>query len=173
MVLQETARHAKGEEAFVGMVHVISIAVLAVLTVGSLGGVFSMALALAPTLTQRSAGALQSRGFFSFLTGLGVLALLLLAGGLSHGVPPLALAIAAVSTVASILALASCSEVLGRKLAILSGRDGSRISHLLQGWIALSLASMVPVLGWFIIFPYALVAGLGSLVLGFFSRDEL
>jgi hypothetical protein len=86
---------------------------------------------------------------------------------------PWNLPVAALIVTALLVSLCASSEALGRRLALLAGRDSSRVSHLVWGWVTLALASMVPVVGWFIVLPVAVILGLGATLVGLLRRDEL
>jgi hypothetical protein len=42
---------------------------------------------------------------------------------------------------------------------------------IIRGWVVVSLASLTPVFGWFIVLPVALFMGFGAAVLGLFGRS--
>jgi len=155
------------------LVNVIAITVFSFGWIVLMGGLLVLVAAVAPNITHRAGYCLRNRGLPSFLLGLGAMVVLFIGTIAGHHAPPLALLVVTVGTVAFILAMGTASEALGRKLAILAGRDGNRVSHLIWGWLAFSLASGVPLVGWFIVFPYGLISGLGASILGFFVREEL
>lgn len=172
LALQETSVHSKADQALNGLLHVMGISALAVGTVASMAGLLALVLAIAPNVTYRAANAMRLRGFVSFLAGAGATIVLVLAAAVTAKAEPLNVVVAAVATVAAILALGATSEVLGRKLAVIAGRDTSRVSQLMWGWLTFAFASGVPVLGWFVILPYGIVAGMGAVILGFFIKEE-
>jgi hypothetical protein len=173
LLFQETADPGKGDQALTGLVHIIGITVVSLGSMATLTGLLTLVTAMAPNITYRAAYCLRTKTLFSFLVGVAALVVLLLGGAVTHQVPALSVVVLAISTLASVLAMGTTSEVLGRKLAVLSGREGSRISHLFWGWLTYAFASGVPVIGWFVIFPYGLISGLGAVVLGFFVREEV
>lgn len=139
----------------------------------AVGALLLLVSALAPNITHRAGYCLRTRSALSFAIGLVAAGLLFLAAVVGHRVPPVAVGVLALSIVGSALAFEASSEALGRKVAILAGRDGSRVSHLLWGWFALILAGGIPYIGWFVVLPCGLVAGLGATILGFFVREEV
>jgi hypothetical protein len=42
---------------------------------------------------------------------------------------------------------------------------------IIRGWVVLSLASLLPVLGWFFVLPIALLMGFGAALVSLFQRD--
>ncbi|MAD79472.1 MAG: hypothetical protein QGG71_01605 [Pirellulaceae bacterium] len=42
---------------------------------------------------------------------------------------------------------------------------------IIRGWVVLFLASLMPILGWFVLLPIALLMGFGAAVLGLFGRS--
>jgi hypothetical protein len=154
-------------------VHLMAVVISWFGGVIAVGALLLMVTALAPNITHRAGYCLRTRGLLSFLVGLGSTGVLLVGGAVGQHVPALAVIVLALSAVALIVALVASSEALGRKLAMLAGRDGSRVSHLIWGWFTFVLAGGIPFVGWFVILPYGIIAGMGAAILGFFVREEL
>lgn len=129
-------------------------------------------MAVMPNLSGRAARKAQTRPFLSPLTGLAPLVLTVLFVGVAGNAPVIGIAGLALLTPLTLLGLASVSEALGRKVFLLAGREGSRPVELLVGWPLVVLASSIPFVGWFIIYPYVLLVGMGSVILSVFSSEE-
>ena len=131
-------------------------------------------VAILPNLTGRAVLKARTRGLMSVLVGaLPVILLVLLCVGAFKKAPPVAIVLAALMCPLILLGLASTSEALGRRVFLLAGRERSRPLHLLVGWPLLAVACCIPIVGWFVVFPYALLLGIGSVILGLASRENL
>lgn len=160
------------QQAFYGTGSVVFLFAAGTALIVSMLGILYMTLVVAPNLTQRFSGALRERNVLSFLAGIPVL---LGFGGVvavTHAVPAITAVTAVAFGVTLILAFASAAEDIGRRLWWACGKEGSRATHLAAGWLVFSFGSLVPVIGWFIILPYVSLSGLGSIVIGAFSRRE-
>jgi hypothetical protein len=134
--------------------------------------VIYVVVALAPALTSRMAYAMRSRSAVCLLAGLGATFIVILGAAVLQAAPALAALWLTLGLVLAVLGFASTAENLGRKIYLVAGKDVSRVTHILVGWPVYFFASMVPVIGWFLIFPYGLVAGVGSIFVGLFVREE-
>jgi hypothetical protein len=138
--------------------------------VAALTGLLTLTMVVAPGITARCTTALREHNFLSFFVGaptfaaFGVLALI------GTKAPIIGFAAVAGFTVLALVGLASASEDVGRRLAWVCGKEGSRARHLATGWLVIAAASCVPVIGWFIVLPYSILSGLGSFLVGAFSR---
>ncbi|HEU4339532.1 MAG TPA: hypothetical protein VFS19_05650 [Planctomycetota bacterium] len=119
-----------------------------------------------PGLIGRASGALRHRPWIS--TGLGAGLTVGLVGLASAGrsFPPAAAFSVSVFAGLGLFGLAAASENLGRRIAWISGREGSRASNLAFGWLVLFAAACVPYVGWFLVAPWAVTSGIGSLLVG-------
>jgi hypothetical protein len=128
-------------------------------------GLLVLLQSAAPELLGRAAGSLRQRPVVSL--GLGALVIAVLAGGAALGRAVPAAGAFSVATFAglTLFGLAAASENLGRRVLWISGREGSRISHLSVGWLVLFASACVPYVGWFLVLPWGVATGLGSLVL--------
>lgn len=160
----------ESQKAFYGTGFVAFAAILGVIAIVSFLGILYMAMVVAPNVTQRFSGALRERNFRSFFVGLPVSLGFSLLGLLCHNAPILVAITALLYGVMAVLGLAAASEDIGRRLFWACGKEGTRASHLAGGWLVFAFASCVPVLGWFVILPYVTLSGLGSVVVGAFSR---
>jgi hypothetical protein len=147
-----------------GFVVIASLAATAVL-----GGLFLMTMVVAPDLTARCSGALRHRNLTSFATGGAILIAMLLAGAVCKALPILAIPWVIVATVLYLVGVTAASEDVGRRLFWACGRDGNRALHVISGWTVCALACCVPVVGWFVVAPYLVLSGAGSLIVGFFT----
>jgi len=103
-----------------------------------------------------------------FLAGLPLTAVMIFAAAVLGNFGP-AGKIAAVATVCLYLMIANCGvaglvTVVGERLAGPSGNIDSQQPWraTLRGGVALGLASLLPILGWFVILPAALIIGCGA-----------
>ena len=135
----------------------------------SLLGIYFMTMVIAPNATQRFSGALREHNIKSFFSGLGVTVLMLALLALAHRSQPASILILTLFGAALIPSFAASSEDIGRRLFWACGKEGSRASHLASGWLVFAFGSLFPVIGWFVIFPYVTLSGLGSIVVGAFS----
>ena len=158
------------QQAFYGVIFIAFAVLVGVALIGSLLGILFMTLVVAPNATQRFAGSLRERNVRSFFCGLPVAGGFGLAGAAVQGNQGLASIVILGFGIALVLAYAAAAEDIGRRLFWACGKEGSRASHLASGWLVFAFGSLFPVIGWFLIFPYVSVAGLGSLLLGAFSR---
>ncbi len=133
----------------------------------SLLGILYMTIVIAPNLTQRFSSALRERNILSFLAGLPVFAGFLGLGALAgHCCRPLGGLVALVFLVTLILGYAAAAEDIGRRLFWACGKEGSRATHLASGWLVFAFGSLFPLIGWFLIFPYVSISGMGALLVG-------
>lgn len=158
------------DQVFTGLLIIVG----SVLSVAALGGLLVVVMAAAPSITHRACQTLRARAIGSFAVGaISTGALIVLVEMMRNAGPGPHAVMLGVSALAALLGLCASSEGLGRRLSMLSGRDGGRVTQLVGGWAALGLASLVPIVGWFVVLPYAVISGLGATVLGFFHRDEI
>jgi len=169
-ILLATLNEHKYQEAFFAMGALASTFAVGAALVVSLLGIFYMTLVIAPNATQKCSTALREHNIRSFFSGLGisVVALFLLAATRNSG-PGTALLLTLYGAMV-VPAFAAGSEDIGRRLFWACGKEGTRASHLAGGWLVFAFASMFPVIGWFVIFPYVTVSSLGSLAVGAFTR---
>jgi hypothetical protein len=137
-----------------------------------------LARAVAPGFVERGRARLARRPLGSTLLGAVVAAGAVLAALLLIAVPhaPVRMlgGLFAVTSIAFTLAgMAAVATRIGEGLA--SPRDAGREwMATLRGGIVLTLASLLPVVGWFLVFPVAVAAGAGvalqSVAIGLFQR---
>ena len=127
---------------------------------------------LFPGLTSCGAEALRKGLFRSFLLGLAVfVVLVLLVAGASAAAKPLGGALAVVLlALLVLLTFPMVSQDMGRRIFARSGADRGPVAQLAVGWLVFVGASIAPILGWFIIFPFLTLAGIGALVQTFWIR---
>jgi hypothetical protein len=84
-----------------------------------------------------------------------------------------------VLTIPAVIILALLAMALSLGLAGMSSLIGERIfpelsawKQLLWGTICLSLACALPLVGWFLLLPYAGLVGIGAVILGYFRRER-
>lgn len=138
----------------------------------TLVALFSVLRVLFPGLVSGAqAAAARMPGRATVLGIVNVLFLLVLAGALSavsRGglLQLLALLLTLLLAVAAAFGLAAMSPLLGAGLL----PDASPTRQSVWGAIALLVACLTPVLGWFLLFPYLACRGLGGLVIHLFTR---
>lgn len=116
-----------------------------------------------------NAAAVCGKGLIKpFLAGLPLTAVMIFAAAVLGNFGP-AGKIAAVATVCLYLMIANCGvaglvTVVGERLAEPSGNVDSQQQWraTLRGGVALGLASLLPILGWFVILPVAVIIGCGA-----------
>jgi hypothetical protein len=108
-----------------------------------------------------------------FLAGLPLTAMMIFAAAALGNLGP-AGKIAAVATVCLYMMVANCGvaglvTVVGERLAGHSGATDSQQPWraTLRGGVAFGLASLLPILGWFVILPAAVIIGCGANLLSF------
>jgi hypothetical protein len=125
------------------------------------------AAALFPTWTSRARGAYDAHPARVSLVGAGVSAPLTLLGiAMASNSPNAALKVvgALVVSVPILLALGGSSGFALRIGAGLAMPDDERTPwrRVLRGGVVLSLTFLLPVVGWFVVFPWVLVSGVGA-----------
>lgn len=132
-----------------------------------------LASALFPHWVARSRNCVQTRPKRTFLTGL-ILggSCILVAAAFSQGGGPLGFfgAVFAAATLGvTLCGSAGVAQAIGAGLP--SPADAERPwQAVIRGWTVLFLASLLPILGWFLILPAALLMGFGAAALGLFPR---
>jgi hypothetical protein len=125
-----------------------------------------------------NAAAVCGKGLIKpFLVGLPLTAVMIIAGAVLANFGP-AGKIAAVATVCLYLMIANCGvaglvTVVGERLAEpLGNMDSQRPWRAtLRGGVALGLASLLPILGWFVILPVAVIIGCGANLLSLLRTE--
>jgi hypothetical protein len=150
----------------------ISFVVLALVLVAIGVCVLIVVQLVFPGLTSCGVQALERGVFRSFLLGLATLvAIVLLALLVSLLSKPLGgLLLVVLCVVLGLIAFAMVSEVLGRRISARSGADRGPAGQLAVGWLVFVGASFAPILGWFVIFPFLTLAGIGAIVQTLWSR---
>jgi len=141
----------------------------AVLASGLLLGLLTLLQATAPDLLGRASKGLRERPYVSF--GVGVVVTLFL-GSLARIVQPAAPFALVTFTGLGLFGLAAMAENLGRRIAWISGKEGSRFSHLATGWLVFAGAACVPYVGWLLVLPWGVLSGVGSLLVGLSARSS-
>lgn len=126
-------------------------------------GLLVLLQASTPDLLGRAAGSLRERPFVSLGLGVGVTVGLVALASAGRVVPAAGAGAVAVFATLALFGLAAASENLGRRIAWISGREGTRASHLATGWLVLFAASCVPFIGWFLVLPWGVASGIGAL----------
>lgn len=149
-----------GIQFFGAGVGVLSVGVLAL----CLWGLLVLSALSAPRLTARCGQSLESRRLLCLLAGFGMTVVLVLLAAIASHAPVLGLVWLAVTVPVTLAGLTAASADLGRRVCYLANRDGSRFGHIGIGWGMFVLAALVPIVGWFVVLPFFLLTGLGSLV---------
>jgi len=79
-----------------------------------------------------------------------------------------AILIAVILSIALCIGLVSMSNLIGERIA----PTQSAWKRTFWGTLLLGLGSSVPLLGWFLLLPYAAWVGLGAFLLGFFQKTK-
>src|SRR4051795_2571350 len=142
----------------------------------SLQGVWLVCLAMGPRRVARAAERCERNGIKSFLvglllTGFAVLAIAVLGGRLGTAGQLAGWSIGFVYLVYSGVGTAGLVTHLGKRLS--SPADADRPwKATVRGGVALELAYLVPVLGWFGLLPLSMIIGAGAVTLSFVGRRE-
>ncbi len=125
--------------------------------------------ALWPAAVQRAQDRIPRRPYATFFVGAGVTLLVtaLVAILSKTNLAPLALILFAFSLGWSLLGVSALARHVGSRLS--SPGDAAWKPHL-RGGIVLALSFLVPILGWMLLFPVALVLGMGAATLAVFKR---
>ena len=125
-----------------------------------------------PGLTSCGVRALAKGLFRSFVLGLAVLAgVIFVVFLISRVSPPIAGLLALVLlALLGLTSFAVVSQDLGRRIT--GGAQSTRGpgGQLAIGWLVFVGASLAPVLGWFLIFPFLTIAGIGGVVQTIWTR---
>ena len=137
-------------------------------------GLWVLCRGLWPRAVTRAAAVCGKGLIKPFLAGLPLTAMMIFAAAVLGNLGP-AGKIAAVATVCLYLMIANCGvaglvSVVGERLAGHSGDVDPQLPWLatLRGGVALGLASLLPILGWFVILPAAVIIGCGANLLSLF-----
>jgi len=109
--------------------------------------------------------------FRSFLLGVAVLVVLAaIVYVASLASKPLGGVIAVVlMTLLALITFPMVSQDMGRRIFARSGANHGPVAQLAVGWLVFAGAGITPILGWFIIFPFLTLAGIGALVQAFWT----
>jgi hypothetical protein len=136
-------------------------------------GLWILCRGLWPRAVARAAAVCGKGLIKPFLAGLPLTAVMIIAAAVLGNLGP-AGKIAAVVTVCLYLMIANCGvaglvTVVGERVAGHSGDIDSQQPWraTLRGGVALGLASLLPILGWFVILPAAVIVGCGANLLSF------
>ena len=167
-MMMALAAEPKPDDAFFV---VVSVVMGSAFLVTALLGLLFMTMVVAPNLTQRFSTTLRERNVTSFFTGipvfLGLGSLTAMGGSIT---PALGAVVGLGFTITLLVGIAAAAEDIGRRLFWTCGKEGSRASHLAAGWLIVATGALFPIIGWFLILPWVVSSGLGSIVLGTFRH---
>jgi hypothetical protein len=126
---------------------------------------------LFPGLTTCGTEALRKGLFRSFLLGLAVLVVLVaIVYAASLAAKPVGGLLAVVLMIfLALLTFPMVSQDMGRRIFARSDASRGPAAQLAVGWLVFVGAGITPILGWFIIFPFLTLAGIGALVQAFWT----
>ncbi len=145
-------------------------------------GIFLTALivalaALLPQVNERSSAAAQRSPWRAFFIGvanylfLGGIALVLLDTG--EGLFTLiSLILLSFLTIVTVIGLSGLATLLGKRLAKLRNAEMSPFKQIVWATLTLELASLLPLVGWFLFAPIALMLSFGAAVLAWRNRKQ-
>lgn len=88
--------------------------------------------------------------------------------------------IRSILTIPAVVILAALAFVLSLGLIAMSNLIGERIfpnfsawKQTLWGTVSLTLACILPFIGWFLLLPYVSFVGIGAVILGFLQREKI
>lgn len=147
---------------------------LGILSIGILACLLVLVQLAFPGITACAAEGLQKSLLRSFLLGiltaLGVFIIVLISSTIAQPLGVLALIL--FGSLSTLLGCAAMSEDLGRRIFSTSESQWSRPGQLFTGWLVFIGSSLVPVLGWFLIFPFFYLAGVGAVVRQLLRRRD-
>jgi hypothetical protein len=124
--------------------------------------------ALWPAAVGRAQERIPKKPWSTFFIGLGMtVAVTLLVALLGKVGPPAALVLSAFGMGWSMVGVSALARHVGTRLS--SPGDAAWRPHL-RGGIVLSLSFLVPILGWMLVFPIALILGMGATTMAVFKR---
>jgi hypothetical protein len=149
-----------------GAVVAISKIICTLMAVGVWLSLMIVVQLLFPGLTTCGTEVLRKGLFRPFLLGLAVLVVLVGVVFLASLVAkPLGGVIAVVlMALIALITFPMVSQDMGRRIFARSGANRGPVAQLSVGWLVFAGAGMTPILGWFIIFPFLTLAGIGALV---------
>jgi hypothetical protein len=146
------------------------IALLAVGTVTALAAMQLLLATLFPRRLDATRRALRARPWGSGVLGLVLAAALIAAvavvGAVAKAAPVIPGALGVGAALLALFGLAAVASEVGARLAS-AGAAASPWRALLRGSLTVSLASLLPLVGWLVLFPAAIACGLGAWTLGF------
>lgn len=121
---------------------------------------------LFPGLTTCGTEVLRKGLFRPFLLGLAVVVVLVgVVFVASLAAKPLGGVLAVVlMALVALITFPMVSQDMGRRIFARSGANRGPVAQLAVGWLVFAGAAITPILGWFIIFPFLTLAGIGALV---------
>ena len=143
-----------------------------------IGALFSSSIKKTQRVISQMPGRAFGVGFINFMFfGVILIILFTLADGNANRVssvirgilliPTLTLA-ALLSAVLS-FGLAGIANILGERIF----PESNALKRNIYGTVVLSLACALPVVGWFLLFPYVGFIGIGAFILGLFQRENI
>jgi hypothetical protein len=125
--------------------------------------------ALWPAAVGRAQERIPKKPWSTFFIGLGMTTLLTLVVGVlgKSNIAPVALVLSAFGLGWSLVGVSALARHVGTRLS--SPSDPAWKPHL-RGGIVLALSFLVPLLGWLLLFPIALVLGMGATTMAVFRR---
>ena len=129
-----------------------------------------LATILCPRFTERVSDELKMRHLKCFLLGLVNVVFLIILVAVSRGI--LVIIVGPVLFILIILGWVGIADDLGRRMLRLINKEGNRLTRITFGWLVLFFSSIVPVVGWFIIFPYLTLSGCGAFVIALVGKKK-
>jgi hypothetical protein len=156
---------AEGVVGFIGLV-ILGICLIALMLVVA---------ALWPGLTRRARQSLEGAPGKAFVVGLvnyvflGAIGLVLMNLG---PIAAIGLLLGAALLVGTFLGLPAVAALIGARLHSLRERDATPWGEIVAGGVALDLAILVPIVGWFILLPALFLWSFGAAALALVSRQK-
>ncbi|MBI3272496.1 MAG: hypothetical protein HYZ53_26125 [Planctomycetes bacterium] len=155
-------------EALHGLAAAAGGAVFFVAALASMLALVALVAATAPATTSRIAAEFRASQAKCFLLGLVNALFLLFLLVLTRG--KLAFVVVPLLALLLLLGTTAVSDELGQRVLALTRSDLSRLGRLLLGASVFYLASLFPVVGWFVVFPYLALTGCGACIAWLFSQ---
>lgn len=169
---------AQGEPPAERLVNGLGLLVLLVVVIICLAAFIVVLHALLPKVSERSKAALQQSPWRAFFIGL---ANYLFLGGVSlvllgteiELLSLIGLVIAAFLSGVTAIGFVGLVMLVGERLTSLHGQQISPLKQLIGGGVAVSLAGLLPLLGWFVLTPILLMLSFGAAVLAWRNRKQM
>lgn len=142
------------------MEHLIQLIVI-VLMIPALLALHMLVVVAIPEISRKLTETTGRRPLLCFAAGLVVTALLL---AVAHAFRPAAPFVLVILAFFLLCGLPAMATDIGRRIWALQRREATSFGSLVTGWLVFAFASLVPFVGWFLVFPWLTLTAVGSLI---------